>query len=126
MVSLELINIQEQIDSNVSHVGETQINQLGDAIAHDNDGSSAEGKKAPMVDRVVELPILKERTPMECLPLNHDTFAKRITYFEQWLGEQPEDVIAIVGHSQYFKSMLGLHTKIKNCDVWSLQFDNSI
>ena len=34
MVSLELINIQEQIDSNVSPVGETQANQLGDAIAH--------------------------------------------------------------------------------------------
>ena len=34
MVSLELINIQEQIDSNVSPVGETQTNQLGDAIAH--------------------------------------------------------------------------------------------
>jgi broad specificity phosphatase PhoE len=87
---------------------------------------SAEGKKAPTVGRVVELPILKERTPMEWMPKMYDAFTKRIFSFEQWLGEQPEDVIAIVGHSQYFKSMLGLPKKFKNCDVWSLQFDYSV
>ena len=54
------------------------------------------------------MPIFKERTPVEWLPLNHDAFAERITDFEQWLGEQLEDVNAIVGHGQSFKSMLGL------------------
>jgi len=87
---------------------------------------SAEGKKAPTVGRVVELPILKERTPLEWMPKMYDAFTKRIAEFEKWLGEQPEDVIAIVGHSQYFKSMLGLPKKFKNCDVWSLQFDSSV
>ena len=85
--------------------------------------SSALGKKHEAVERVVELPVLNERTPAEWLPVNHDAFTKRITEFEKWLGEQPEDVIAIVGHSQYFKSMLGLPKKFKNVDVWSLQFD---
>jgi len=88
--------------------------------------SSAGGMQADSVSRVVELPVLSERTPMEWLPINHDAFTKRIAEFEQWLGEQPEDVIAIVGHSQYFKSMLGLPKKFKNCDVWSLQFDSSV
>lgn len=164
MASLELVKVQEQIDSNVSPDGREQIEQLGNVIAQDNfvekmgiqlvahsplkrarqtslgmlgcvtpqigvsldDDPSAEGKQAPSVQRVVELPILKERTPMEWLPINHDAFTKRIAEFEKWIGEQPEDVIAIVGHSQYFKSMLGLPKKFKNCDVWSLQFDYSV
>jgi len=88
--------------------------------------SSAEGCKADSVGRVVELPVLAERTPMEWLPINHYSFTKRIAQFEQWLSEQPEDVIAIVGHSQYFKSMLALPKKFKNCDLWSLQFDHSV
>ena len=84
------------------------------------------GKQHPSVDRVVELPVLSERTPLEWLPVNHDAFTKRISEFETWLGEQPEDVIAVVGHSQYFKSMLGLPKKFKNVDVWSLQFDGAV
>lgn len=87
---------------------------------------SAHGEKAASVGRVVELPVLSERTPLEWLPVNHDAFTKRISEFETWLGDQPEDVIAIVGHSQYFKSMLGLPKKFKNVDVWSLQFDSSV
>jgi len=166
MASIELINIQAQIDSNVSPVGKAQIDALGRQIAKDDfvekmgiqlvahsplkrarqtsegmlgcvtatsddnvtteEDYSAEGKKALTVGRIVELPILKERTPMEWMPINHDAFTKRIAEFEKWLGEQPEDVIAIVGHSQYFKSMLGLPKKFKNCDVWSLQFDSSV
>jgi broad specificity phosphatase PhoE len=166
MASIELINLQAQIDSNVSPVGKAQINALGRQIAKDGfvekmgiqlvahsplkrarqtsegmlgcvtatcddsvtieDDYSAEGKKALTVGRIVELPILKERTPMEWMPINHDAFTKRIAEFEKWLGEQPEDIIAIVGHSQYFKSMLGLPKKFKNCDVWSLQFDASV
>ena len=84
------------------------------------------GKQHPSADRVVELPVLSERTPLEWLPVNHDAFTKRISEFETWLGEQPEDVIAVVGHSQYFKSMLGLPKKFKNVDVWSLQFDGAV
>ena len=63
---------------------------------------------------------------MKWLPVNHDAFTRRIAEFEQWLGEQPEDVIAIVGHSQYFKSMLGLPAKFGNCDVWEVKFDFSV
>lgn len=88
--------------------------------------SSAKGMKADTVKRVVEMPFLSERTPLEWLPVNHDAFTRRIAEFEQWLGEQPEDVIAIVGHSQYFKSMLGLPAKFGNCDVWEVKFDFSV
>lgn len=164
--SMELVNLQAQIDSDVSPKGRTQIEQLGKAIAGDDfvekmgiqlvvhsplkrarqtsegmlgcvtetlskgitidEDSSASGCKAESVGRVEELDLLKERTPMEWLPINHDAFTRRIAEFEKWLGEQPEDVIAIVGHSQYFKSMLGLPKKFKNCDVWSAQFDYTV
>lgn len=81
------------------------------------------GKQAPTVSRVVELPALMERTPMEWLhPI---LLANRIAEFENWLAEQPETIVAIVGHSQYFKTMLGLDFKFQNCDVWELQFSPS-
>lgn len=164
VASIELLNVQAQIDSNVSEVGRRQINQLGARLEEENfvegkgvqlvahsplkrarqtsegmlrcvtsrpdvttdEDSTAAGAKANSVSRVVELEILKERTPIEWLPTNYDAFTKRIASFEKWLGEQPEDVIAIVGHSQYFKSMLGLDYKFGNCDVWELKFDGSV
>ncbi len=153
VASSELLHISAQIDSDVSPKGRSQINQLGrrlmadefvakmgiQLVAHSplkrarstsegmlgcvSPNDQEKGCQAPSVARVVELDLLSERTPMEWLPIHHDAFTKRIANFEQWLSEQPEDVIAIVGHSQYFKSMLGLNKKFKNCDVWSLQFD---
>jgi Fructose-2,6-bisphosphatase len=125
------MGIQLVAHSPLKRARQTSEGMLGCVTAKPNvsveEDCSANGKKKyPCVARVVELPILSERTPMEWLPINHDAFTQRIAQFEQWLGEQPEDVIAIVGHSQYFKSMLGLPKKFKNCDVWSLQFDYSI
>ena len=35
-------------------------------------------------------------------------------------------MIGIVGHSQYFKSMLGLPAKFGNCDVWEVKFDFTV
>ena len=85
--------------------------------------SSCKGAKHDSISRVTELEILTERTPMEWLPTHADSYASRIRKFEGWLSEQEESVIAIVGHSQYFRSMLGLKSKFNNVDVWSLQFD---
>jgi len=95
------------------------------SVTLEEDISSA-GKRAATVNRIVELPALAERTPIEILPINHDAYTSRIAGFEKWLREQPEDVIAIVGHSQYFKNMLGLSFKFGNCDVWEVRFDPSI
>lgn len=81
------------------------------------------GMKVESVERVVELPCLAERTVFEWIPIYHDSFMDRIKEFEEWLRNQPEERIAIVGHSQFFKSMLGLTYKFGNCDVWELTFD---
>ena len=87
---------------------------------------TAGGMAAPSVSRIVELPELSERTPLEWLPVNHDTFTNRIASFEKWLAEQPETTIAVVGHSHYFQCMLGLNYKFRNCDVWRVTYDSSV
>ena len=97
----------------------------GDKEETANDPTAA-GCKHPSVQRVVELDMLSERTPIEWFPVQHDAFTKRIAEFEMWLSEQPEEVIAIVGHSLYFKNMLGLESKFNNVDVWSIQFDFTV
>ena len=87
---------------------------------------TAGGMAAPSVSRIVELPELSERTPLEWLPVNHDAFTNRIASFEKWLAEQPETTIAVVGHSHYFQCMLGLNYKFCNCDVWRVTYDSSV
>ena len=87
---------------------------------------TAGGMAAPSVSRIVELPELYERTPLEWLPVNHDAFTNRIASFEKWLDEQPETTIAVVGHSHYFQCMLGLNYKFRNCDVWRVTYDSSV
>ena len=93
---------------------------------NDNNDPTIQGCIHPSVQRVVELDILSERTPIEWLPIHHDAYTRRIAEFEVWLSQQPEDVIAIVGHSLYFRNMLGLSSKFQNVDVWSLQFDFTV
>lgn len=87
---------------------------------------TASGQSAPSVSRIVELPALAERTPLEWLPVNHDAFTDRIASFERWLAGQPETVVAVVGHSHYFQCMLGLDYKFGNCDVWRVTYDSSV
>jgi hypothetical protein len=65
------------------------------------------------------------RYPSEWVPGNYGSFQVRIAQFEAWLQTQPEETVAVVGHSQYFKAMLGLDFKFGNCDVWQVQFDGN-
>lgn len=148
--STQLLNIPAQVDSSVSEVGVRQIADMGEKLKKGNFldasdvklvahspllraqetsegmlGCRANATKADSVDRVVELELLIEKTPQEWTPIYFSTFKQRIASFEDWLGEQPEQSIAIVGHSQYFKAMLGLDFKFGNCDVWKLKFDLS-
>lgn len=85
--------------------------------------STSEQKLSPPVQRVEELTCLLEKTPSEWIPGNFGGFAKRIVEFEQWVCDQPEDSIAIVGHSQFFKAMLEMSYKFDNCDVWEITLD---
>jgi len=151
--SVELINVPAQVDSDVSSVGWDQIKQVGDQLRADDfltknnvqlvahspllraqqtsEGmlgcvtatSSTDQKLSPPVKRVEELNCLLEKAPSEWIPGNVGGFAKRIVEFEHWICDQPEDSIAIVGHSQFFKAMLEMTYKFNNCDVWEIKLD---
>ena len=149
---VSFMNIPAQVDSDVSEVGKQQIEQLAiklneanfvmnvELVAHSPLsrarqtsegmlGCSAQGEQVleqkDPVQRVVELDLLLEKTPAEWIPGNFASFQSRMDKFEGWLQKQEESKIAIVGHSQYFKAMLGLDFKFGNCDVWQLQFNTS-
>mmetsp|Transcript_46829 Transcript_46829/g.71627 ORF Transcript_46829/g.71627 Transcript_46829/m.71627 type:complete len:262 (+) Transcript_46829:91-876(+) len=148
--STELLNVTALVDSNVSEIGVKQISEMGQKLKEANfvttsgiqlvvhsplirARETSEGmlecvapdKKHGSVDRVVELELMKEKTPSEWTPVYWNSFKERMTEFQKWLADQPEDRIALVGHSQYFKSMLGLDFKFGNCDVWQATFDAS-
>ena len=76
------------------------------------------------VHRVVESDLLIERTMLE-FAWKYNNYVKRLRDLEDWLGNQEEDRIILVGHSQYFKTLLGLDFKIGNCDVYRAEFLDS-
>jgi broad specificity phosphatase PhoE len=76
------------------------------------------------IKRVEQVDWLKERTPAEWV-ISRSSFHMRLVQLEDWLAQQPEDCIALVGHSQYFKKLLQIDYLIGNCDVVQVTFDPS-
>ena len=125
---LEKKGVQLVVHSPLIRARQTCEGLLG-CVASSN--KSTKMKKPSCVQRVEELEFLVERQPQEIpqdvilkdVSPTSSSFTKRIKDFEQWLVEQPEDTIAVVGHSLHFKSMLNVSFKFKNCEVWVAQFD---
>ena len=83
----------------------------------------ATGTGGPGAPPFVELDCLRERTPAEYVPgVGMRGLDKRISAFHAWLAARPEARITVVGHSQYFRRMLGGAEKQANCDVWRVPF----
>ena len=150
--AFELLRVSDQIDSNVSEFGKEQIAHMAqrltaanfvaasqiELVAHspliraretcrgmlgcmaNPDAVTVESVKA-----VHELDFLKEKTPAEWLPTHSAGFYKRLATLEDWIAQQPETVIALVGHSQFFKALLKLDYKFGNCDVVQVEFQPS-
>jgi len=153
LTSTELLNAPAQVDSLVSNIGANQIFHMGEKLGKEDfvkmrginlvvhspllrARQTSEGmlgcvaaslsddeKKVSTVSKVIQTALLLEKTPAEWTPMYYSRFLKRIADFEAWLGEQPEETIALVGHSQFFKTMLGLELKFDNCEVWKVDFD---
>jgi broad specificity phosphatase PhoE len=89
-----------------------------------SDAAATKEERLPEpVQRVVSLALLSEKTPIEWLPGNSGSFEQRVLEFERWLSQQPESTVCIVGHSQFFKFLLGLPFKFENCDIYQVSFD---
>ncbi|CEG35955.1 Phosphoglycerate/bisphosphoglycerate mutase, active site [Plasmopara halstedii] len=65
-------------------------------------------------------------TPDEVLPLRETAkdVDVRIREFVAKLEERPEQHIAIVGHSSFFKRMLAMRRKLCNCELLEISFDH--
>jgi phosphohistidine phosphatase SixA len=71
---------------------------------------------------VVSLDCLKEVTPRETVVRGRRPVQERISALQEWIEAQEADTIALVGHSEYFKVMLDLTKRFKNCDVWKASY----
>lgn len=92
----------------------------GIAAAADDAVIDAGGKRnrnGEVPTRVLEC--LREKTLVEYMPGQLSRLEGRIEEFEDFLLNLPEERIVVVGHSQYFRKMLGMDWKFQNCDVWS-------
>ena len=127
-------------DSLVSELGKRQISDMHDILADEKFWKRK-------VDRIIcspltraidtcngILPLEKEGLKVEILDdleeatiyehIFSRTLLERIDRFKRWLANTEEEVIVIVGHSQYFKKMLQLKTLMRNCDVWQCEFSS--
>jgi bisphosphoglycerate-dependent phosphoglycerate mutase len=145
--ALELIRVTEQVDSGLSDFGMQQIAHMAHILEQSNFvgtskiqlvahspllraketargmlGCMAPDTKVDSVDTVCELDLLMEKTPSEWIPGNSGSLYARLTALESWIGQRPENVIALVGHSQFFKALLHLDYKFGNCDVMQATF----
>jgi broad specificity phosphatase PhoE len=146
--SLHLVRIFDQVDSHVSDFGKQQIAHMAKVLRESDFvkshqiqlvahspllraketsqgmlGHALENKDNVPPPRVLELDLLIEKTPAEWIPGNLGSLIARLRSLEEWIIQQPEDNIALVGHSQYFKALLKLDYKFPNCSVYSAQFD---
>jgi broad specificity phosphatase PhoE len=103
--------------------GATPPSTASSAVPSSSAGSTAAATTTMASARVVQTDLLLEKTPAEWTPLYHGSFKRRIADFEQWLEHQEESNVALVGHSQFFKAMLGVDFKFGNCEVWKVHFD---
>ena len=127
----EKLRKEKFVESNrislVVHSPLLRARQTSEGMLNCMAGSSSDDEeiKASTVSRVIQTDLLLEKTLSEWTPMYYNGFIKRIRNFEAWLGEQPEETIALVGHSQFFKAMLGVQFKFDNCEVWKVDFEET-
>ena len=49
---------------------------------------------------------------------------RRTQAFREWLSCRTERVIAVVGHSAFFKHLTGMGRKLRNCEVWRFDVED--
>jgi broad specificity phosphatase PhoE len=73
--------------------------------------------------KMEETDLLLEKTPTEWIFTS--SFHERIRQFAEFVEQRPESTVVAVGHSQFFRAMLGVNFKFNNCDVWHVELSSS-
>lgn len=50
-----------------------------------------------------------------------DHLRKRVGIFRQFILSRPENVIAVIGHSTFFRELSGKRQRMKNCEILTMQ-----
>jgi broad specificity phosphatase PhoE len=117
--------IQVVAHSPLIRARETCLGMLGCSkatVTSPTETTVGSGKSSVPEDQIYELDLLREKTPSEWIPGNAGGMYQRIRSLEEWLSGRSEQVICLVGHSQFFKAMLNHDSKFGNCDVMQAQF----
>jgi broad specificity phosphatase PhoE len=137
-LALSLLFLKPLLDSPLSDAGQKQVASVSEAIQTDDFLL----KYAPELhvhsplqrarlthaglfpdSPKIELECLKELSASEYLfSRTKSRLRRRILDFENWLSERDESTIVVVGHSQYFRYMLGTETVLENCSVVQCTF----
>ncbi|CAI5705306.1 unnamed protein product [Peronospora effusa] len=87
-----------------------------------------EAEKFPRTgpDNALPINIVAPKTADEVLVLREskEELDARIREFVAKLAERPEQHIAVVGHSSFFKRMLGMNHKLNNCELHETSLDD--
>ena len=71
----------------------------------------------------LQLESLREIIPIDYVaPTRWANAQNRILDFERWIAQRSESNIIVVGHSHYFRHMLGVDFKFSNCEIWKVKF----
>jgi broad specificity phosphatase PhoE len=71
----------------------------------------------------LQLESLREIVPIDYVaPTRWANAKNRILDFERWIAQRNESNIVVVGHSHYFRHMLGVDFKFSNCEIWKVKF----
>lgn len=119
---VKLSDIQLVLHSPLERARQTCLGLLGCVAPLKATTDQHHDEAIPDLPRVAQVDLLAEKTPSEWVPGNAGALTARVQAFQDYLRAQPETSVAVVGHSQYFKHMLGLDFKFANCDVWKVEF----
>jgi len=77
----------------------------------------------PTSTETMQLEALREIVPVDYVaPTRWANAKNRISDFEKWLAQRKEPNIIVVGHSHYFRHMLGIDFKFSNCEIWKVKY----
>lgn len=78
----------------------------------------------PPSTEIIQLESLREIVPVDYVaPTRWANAKSRILDFEKWLAGRSESNLVVVGHSHYFRHMLGVDFKFSNCEIWKVKFN---
>jgi len=127
------------IDSELSKKGKAQVQKLKELLDKENFLANITMiAHSPLVRAVytcngilgsdskikrVKMDCLSELTPAEFVFQLNFPGRRRIRDLGELLDDQEDETIALVGHSQYFKKLLCMKEKFRNCDVWKVKYE---